>query len=114
MERVFGYSLCYIKLAIGVSLIMHCTAAFFTTLAIVTATNMSSEFMRLMRNYHNKQTSKGMVDDIQWTLQCCGSIGYEDWFRLNWAGHQLKMSLHGKYVVSKLLNIVIFKLIAFQ
>lgn len=90
MDKVYGYTLCYSKLAIGVSLCIHLAGALLSAVAIFSTTNLDDQFISVMRKYHNQLSSKSMVDNIQWALQCCGSNNYRDWFLFDWTGSQLR------------------------
>lgn len=89
MDKVYGYTLCYSKLAIGVSLSIHLTGALLSAMAIFNTANLGNEYLLIMKKYHSEQSAKSMVDNIQWALQCCGSNNYKDWFTFDWAGSKL-------------------------
>lgn len=88
MDRVYGYTLCYSKLAIGVSLATHLAGTLLSVVGILNAAHIGNEFLQVMKKYDTEQSSKSMVDNIQWALQCCGSKNYNDWFMFDWEGHR--------------------------
>lgn len=89
MDRIYGYTLCYQRLAISVSGTLHLIAVTLTVSALAISTNLRKDFKILMMNYHTKTSSKSLVDNIQFVLQCCGGHNYEDWFAIDWVGYDL-------------------------
>ncbi|XP_059058904.1 peripherin-2-like isoform X1 [Achroia grisella] len=37
-----------------------------------------------MKNYRNFSKYKRFIDNLQWSLKCCGFNSYKDWFNHNW------------------------------
>lgn len=84
MEKIFGYTVCYQKLAMSVSLLTHILAVFLAVGGILAGKNFSTDFLKLMKNYNNKHSSKLLVDEIQLLFECCGSLRFDDWYSIQW------------------------------
>lgn len=85
MEKVYGYTICYQKLAMTVSLLTHVLVALLAIGGVMGGRKYSTDFLKLMKCYSNKQSSKALVDEVQLMFQCCGSEGFNDWFRVHWS-----------------------------
>lgn len=97
MDKVYGYTTCYSKLAISVSLSIHFIATILSAIAIFNTTHFGNNFLTIMKKYHYEQNAKSMVDNIQWALQCCGSNNYKDWFEFDWMGNKIAKSKKYRY-----------------
>lgn len=85
MEKTYGYTICYQKLAMSVSLFTHVLVALLAIGGIMRGRNYSTDFLKLMKCYGNKHSSKSLVDEVQIMFQCCGSQGFNDWFLVHWS-----------------------------
>lgn len=84
MDRIYGYSLCYQKLVVSVALVLHLAAAFLSVFTIYYRDNIDEDFFDAMKKYSTNPTSKAVVDNVQYALQCCGVHSYKDWFETDW------------------------------
>lgn len=84
MDRIYGYSLCYQKLVISVALVLHIAAAFLSVFTIYYRDNIDEDFLGAMKKYRIDPTSKAIVDNVQYALQCCGANNYKNWFDIEW------------------------------
>ena len=41
-------------------------------------------FLGSMSQYKERSGIKGVIDDMQMTYRCCGSIDFKDWFETSW------------------------------
>lgn len=85
MEKLYGYTVSYQKMAMTVSLVTHVLVALLAIGGVMKGRNYSTDFLKLMRSYSDKQSSRSLVDEVQLMFQCCGSAGFNDWFRLHWS-----------------------------
>lgn len=86
MSRIYGYTIWYQRMAIGVCGSLHFTATIMALTAMSSGLDFKKEFKTLISEYHSKVHSKSLVDNIQWNLQCCGACKYSDWFTVDWEG----------------------------
>lgn len=94
MDRIYGYTMCYQRLAVCVSGGVHFCALLLSIIALAVSTNLGTEFYKLVKDYHTKQSTKSLVDNVQYILQCCGAYSYEDWFKFNWRNSPLVDNTH--------------------
>lgn len=102
MEMLYGYTVCYQKLTMGLSLLCHVFATIFNFLGILGGKHIDTDFVKLMRNYHSKQTTKVFIDEVQIMFQCCGGNSFKDWYTLEWSREANKTSLRLEIVCIKL------------
>lgn len=57
---------------------------------------MNKKILKLMRKYHCKRYAKELVDNIQLSLQCCGSRNFQDWYKIDWGGFNFDASQQQK------------------
>ena len=41
-----------------------------------------------MQRYKDNSTLKSKIDFVQVELKCCGNLGYEDWFDVQWINNK--------------------------
>lgn len=72
----------------SVSLLSHLLVVGLAIAGIVGGKSYSTDFLKLMKFYGNKQSSKTFVDEVQLLFQCCGSQGFNDWCKVQWQNHK--------------------------
>lgn len=80
MERIFGYTLCYLQLVVVVSLVTNVTGSVLAVKGVYCTRFFEEKLYRLVGEYGSKLSSKELLDNLQFGLQCCGSYDYKDWF----------------------------------
>lgn len=77
----------YQKVLITVCTVLHLAAAVVTFICMGYTSILNDAFIEAMKKYQNpKYPAKVAVDQMQMNLECCGSDGYKDWFRIDWTG----------------------------
>lgn len=84
VDRVFGYTVCYQRLAVLVCVALHFSSTIITLIAALTTKCLNKRMFKLMRKYHCQKYAKELVDNIQLSLQCCGARRYRDWYKIDW------------------------------
>lgn len=91
MGVIYGYSISYQKLALGISIAVHAIATLLPIIFLILSSHsaIAKHFLKAMSNYRTQPT-KAAIDNVQWALQCCGSGSYSDWFRHEWRPPEMK------------------------
>ncbi|KAI4471098.1 tetraspanin family [Holotrichia oblita] len=84
IELRYGYTKWYQVIAIIVCASLHVVADIIALISVLVPRQWNDEFLNKMREYKVKKSSKSVVDNIQWALQCCGSVSYKDWYTVKW------------------------------
>ncbi|KAK5642297.1 hypothetical protein RI129_008464 [Pyrocoelia pectoralis] len=82
MDRTYGYTICYQQLTITVAATLHLSATILTVVSLIVGVHLGNDFLNLMPSYNTKLSAKILIDNIQFTLQCCGAYSYKDWFEI--------------------------------
>ncbi|KAF5298986.1 hypothetical protein FQA39_LY11618 [Lamprigera yunnana] len=83
MDRIYGYTLCYQRLTVSVAGTLHFSATILAVVALATMTgDIGEDFKKLMKTYGSNTSSKILVDNVQFLMQCCGKHSYKDWYSI--------------------------------
>ncbi|KAL3280200.1 hypothetical protein HHI36_017700 [Cryptolaemus montrouzieri] len=89
LDKLYGHSSFFKKLTLFVSLLLNIVAATMTVVALLTLRNFCQAFGRLMKVYHCNVPARVLVNLIQISLECCGSLSYKDWLSINWRMYEM-------------------------
>ncbi|GJQ70806.1 hypothetical protein Trydic_g734 [Trypoxylus dichotomus] len=93
IELRYGYTRWYQIIGIVVCATLHIIADVIALTSVLLPRQWDEEFLNKMKEYKVKRSSKSVIDNIQWALQCCGSLSYKDWHIVEWTKISVRRSL---------------------